>query len=74
MESGDHLPTLPKIAEALDLEILVKMSPPDRERGAEGEDGDEARVVERISMPRGASPFAELPRSEASIARRAESG
>jgi transcriptional regulator with XRE-family HTH domain len=58
LESGDHLPTLQtllKLAETLDLEILVRMTPPGSHPDGPGSPAEQARVTERITTPRGAS-------------------
>lgn len=58
LEAGDHLPTLPtllRLAEALDVEILVTMAPPSqRGAGSAGEFPD-ARITEHVTTRRGAS-------------------
>ena len=58
LESGDHLPTLEtlvKLAEALDLEILVSMVPRDRAGAAVHSESSNSRVVEHVITARGVS-------------------
>jgi transcriptional regulator with XRE-family HTH domain len=58
LESGEHLPTLPtllKLAEALDLEILVSMRPLRSRRHAGSHERDDSRVNESVITGRGTS-------------------
>jgi DNA-binding XRE family transcriptional regulator len=56
LETGEHLPTLPtllELAAALDLEILVSMTPRCRQGGARDHDRDDSRVRESFTTPGG---------------------
>ena len=58
LESGEHLPTLPtltRIAHALDIEILVDIKPsPEAESWVSDEAEHDARVAERVRLTSGA--------------------
>ncbi len=58
LEIGEHLPflsTLFKLSEALGLEILVAMTPPDHRPDPPTSERQTARIEERVTTPRGAS-------------------
>jgi transcriptional regulator with XRE-family HTH domain len=56
LEAGEHMPTirtLLRIAEALDIEILLDIKPPTRNRSWVSPDADGACVVERVTTVKG---------------------
>ena len=58
LETGDHLPTLQtllKLAEALDLEILVTMTPAAQQQDGLPPESRQARVTEKVTTASGAS-------------------
>ncbi|MBA3450735.1 MAG: helix-turn-helix transcriptional regulator [Chloroflexia bacterium] len=58
LETGDHLPTLQtllKLAEVLDVEILVTMVPLSQRRDTSVQPLPDARITEQITTSRGAS-------------------
>lgn len=58
LEAGEHLPSLPtllKLAEALDLEIVIAVTPPGDDVSAEDRARRPASIRERVRTPGGAS-------------------
>ena len=56
LEAGEHMPTirtLLRIAEALDIEILLDIKPPTRSRSWVTPDADNACIVERLTTSKG---------------------
>jgi len=56
LEAGEHMPTIKtllRIAEALDIEILLDIKPSTRQGSFVSPDADEARVLERVTTSKG---------------------
>jgi transcriptional regulator with XRE-family HTH domain len=58
LEIGEHIPTLPtllKLSEVLDLEIMVTMTPAGQHRNGSAQELPEGRITEQITTSHGAS-------------------
>jgi transcriptional regulator with XRE-family HTH domain len=58
LEIGEHIPTLPtllKLLEVLDLEIMVTMTPAGQHRNGSAQELPEGRITEQITTSHGAS-------------------
>jgi transcriptional regulator with XRE-family HTH domain len=56
LEAGEHMPTIKtllRIAEALDIEILLDIKPSTRQESFVSSRADKARVVERVTTNKG---------------------